>query len=185
MSKRAGTFITLRDVVEEVGPDVTRFMMLTRKNDAPLDFDFDKVLEQSKDNPVFYVQYAHARVCSVMRKVAVEGIAHDDATLAGANLSGMTDEAELALAKKLAEWPRLVEIAARTNEPHRVAFYLYELASDLHALWNRGNDKPELRFHQEGNSAQTQAKFALARATAVVISAGLAILGVTPAEEMR
>jgi arginyl-tRNA synthetase len=185
MSKRAGTFITLRDVVEEVGPDVTRFVMLTRKNDAPLDFDFDKVLEQSRENPVFYVQYAHARISSVMRKAAAEGIALDDATLAAADLSGMTDEAELALAKKLSEWPRLVETAARTNEPHRVAFYLYELASDLHSLWNRGNDKPELRFHQEGKPAETQSKLALARATAVVISAGLAILGVTPAEEMR
>jgi arginyl-tRNA synthetase len=185
MSKRAGTFITLRDVVEEVGPDVTRFVMLTRKNDAPLDFDFDKVLEQSRENPVFYVQYAHARISSVMRKAAADGIALDDATLAAADLSGMTDEAELALAKKLSEWPRLVETAARTNEPHRVAFYLYELASDLHSLWNRGNDKPELRFHQEGKPAETQSKLALARATAVVISAGLAILGVTPAEEMR
>ncbi len=185
MSKRAGTFITLRDVVDEVGPDVTRFVMLTRKNDAPLDFDFDKVLEQSRENPVFYVQYAHARICSVLRKAGGEGIAHDDATLAAADLSGMTDEAELALARKIAEWPRLVETAARTNEPHRVAFYLYELASDLHSLWNRGNEKPELRFLQEGKPAETQPKLALARATAVVISAGLAILGVTPAEEMR
>ncbi|WP_407493250.1 arginine--tRNA ligase [Pseudooceanicola sp. MF1-13] len=185
MSKRAGTFITLRDVVDEVGPDVTRFVMLTRKNDAPLDFDFDKVLEQSRDNPVFYVQYAHARVSSVMRKFDEAGIAHDDATLLSADLSGMTDEVEQAVAKKLTEWPRLVEIAARTNEPHRVAFYLYELASDFHSLWNRGNDKPELRFLQEGDAATSQAKLALARAVAVVISAGLAILGVTPADEMR
>ena len=185
MSKRAGTFVTLRDVVDQVGPDVTRFVMLTRKNDAPLDFDFDKVLEQSKDNPVFYVQYAHARVCSVLRKAAEAGIAADDATLAAADLSGMTHEAELQLAKKLAEWPRLIEIAARNNEPHRVAFYLYELASDLHALWNRGNDDPALRFLQEGNTATSQAKIALIRATAIVISAGLGILGVKPAEEMR
>ena len=185
MSKRAGTFVTLRDVVDQVGADVTRFVMLTRKNDAPLDFDFDKVLEQSKDNPVFYVQYAHARVCSVLRKAAEAGIAADDATLAAADLSGMTHEAELQLAKKLAEWPRLIEIAARNNEPHRVAFYLYELASDLHALWNRGNDDPALRFLQEGNTATSQAKIALIRATAIVISAGLGILGVKPAEEMR
>jgi arginyl-tRNA synthetase len=185
MSKRAGTFITLRDVVDEVGPDVTRFVMLTRKNDAPLDFDFDKVLEQSRENPVFYVQYAHARVCSVLRKAAEAGIAHDDATLGGADLSGMTDDAELSVAKKLAEWPRLVEIAARTNEPHRVAFYLYELASDLHSLWNKGNENPGLRFLQEDDPALSQSKMALARATNVVISAGLAILGVTPAEEMR
>ncbi|GGE25983.1 arginine--tRNA ligase [Primorskyibacter flagellatus] len=185
MSKRAGTFITLRDVVDEVGPDVTRFVMLTRKNDAPLDFDFDKVLEQSRENPVFYVQYAHARVSSVMRKAAEAGIAHDDATLAATDLAALSDEAELAVAKKLAEWPRLVEIAARTNEPHRVAFYLYELAGDFHTLWNRGNERHDLRFFQEGNAAATQAKLALPRAVAVVISAGLAILGVTPVDEMR
>ncbi|OWU82325.1 arginyl-tRNA synthetase [Oceanicola sp. 22II-s10i] len=185
MSKRAGTFITLRDVVDEVGPDVTRFVMLTRKNDAPLDFDFDKVLEQSRENPVFYVQYAHARVQSVMRKAAEAGIAHDDAILTAADLSGLTDPAELTLARKLAEWPRQVEIAARTHEPHRIAFYLYDLAGDFHALWNRGNDDHALRFLQEGDPAATQQKMALPRATAVVISAGLGILGVHPAEEMR
>lgn len=185
MSKRAGTFVTLRDVVEMAGADVTRFIMLTRKNDAALDFDFDKVLEQTKDNPVFYVQYAHARIASVRRKAVEAGIAVDDATLAGADLSGLTHPAELELARKIAEWPRLVEIAARAHEPHRIAFYLYELASDLHALWNRGNDEPALRFLQEGNIATTQSKIALARATGVVISAGLGILGVTPAEEMR
>ncbi|SFD98476.1 arginine--tRNA ligase [Roseivivax sediminis] len=185
MSKRAGTFITLRDVVEQVGPDVTRFVMLTRKNDAPLDFDFDKVLEQSKDNPVFYVQYAHARICSVLRKAREAGIDVDDPVLAGADLSAMTHEAELAVAKKLAEWPRQVEIAAKTSEPHRVAFYLYDLASDLHALWNRGNDVPELRFLQEDDPDTSRAKIALARAVSVVISAGLGILGVTPVEEMR
>ena len=185
MSKRAGTFITLRDVVEQVGPDVTRFHMLTRKNDAPLDFDFDKVMEQSKDNPVFYVQYANARVHSVLRKAAEAGIVADDATLQAADLAGMGHEAELAVARKIAEWPRLVETAGRTNEPHRVAFYLYELASDFHSLWNRGNDQPELRFLQEGDAATSQAKIALARAVSVVISAGLGILGVTPAEEMR
>lgn len=185
MSKRAGTFITLRDVVDQVGADVTRFVMLTRKNDAPLDFDFDKALEQSKDNPVFYVQYAHARVCSVLRKAAEAGITADDAMLSAADLSGLTHEAELTVAKKIAEWPRLVEIAARTNEPHRVAFYLYELAGEFHGLWNRGNDDLSLRFIQEGDAATSQAKIALARAVAVVISAGLGILGVTPAEEMR
>ena len=185
MSKRAGTFVTLRDVVEQAGADVTRFHMLTRKNDAPLDFDFDKVLEQSKDNPVFYVQYAHARVASVLRKAADLGIDTSDAALAGADLGRNTHEAELALAKKIAEWPRHVEIAARANEPHRVAFFLYEIASDLHALWNRGNDEPALRFVQEGDAAATSAKIALARACAVVISAGLGILGVTPAQEMR
>jgi arginyl-tRNA synthetase len=185
MSKRAGTFITLRDVVDEVGPDVTRFHMLTRKNDAPLDFDFAKVLEQSKDNPVFYVQYAHARVNSVLRKAQDAGIAVDDATLAAVDLSGLTHEAELAVARKIAEWPRLVEIAAKGHEPHRIAFYLYDLASDFHALWNRGNDDAALRFLQMGDSDTTQAKIALIRAVAIVISHGLGILGVTPAQEMR
>ena len=185
MSKRAGTFVTLRDVVEQAGAGVTRFHMLTRKNDAPLDFDFDKVLEQSKDNPVFYVQYAHARVASVLRKAREMGIDVSDAALAAADLDRNGHEAERALAKKIAEWPRQVEIAARANEPHRVAFFLYEIASDLHALWNRGNDEPSLRFLQEGDVAASSAKIALARASAVVISAGLGILGVTPAEEMR
>ncbi|MAM62426.1 arginine--tRNA ligase [Maritimibacter sp. UBA3975] len=177
MSKRAGTFVTLRDVVDEVGPGVTRFIMLTRKNDAPLDFDFDKALEQSKDNPVFYVQYANARVHSVLRKAADMGVVPGTPAL--------TDEAEIKVAQKLAEWPRLVEIAARTHEPHRVAFYLYELASEFHALWNKGNDTPALRFLQESDAQATAAKIALPKAVSVVISAGLGILGVTPLEEMR
>ncbi len=176
MSKRAGNFITLRDVVDQVGPDVTRFVMLTRKNDAPLDFDFDKVLEQSRDNAVFYVQYAHARVRSVMRKA--------DRLEVATGLPVLEDAAEFALVKKLADWPRQVEIAARTHEPHRIAFYLYDLASDFHSLWNRGNERPELRFVTD-ESAGASSKIALAEATGVVISAGLAILGVTPAEEMR
>ncbi|WP_425078412.1 arginine--tRNA ligase [Ruegeria denitrificans] len=185
MSKRAGNFVTLRDVVDQVGPDVTRFVMLTRKNDAPLDFDFDKVLEQSRENPVFYVQYAHARVMSVLRRAAEAGIDVSDETLRGADLASLDHPAELTVAKKLAEWSRLVEIAARTNEPHRVAFYLYELAGDFHALWNRGNDETQLRFIQDGDVATSQSKIALARAVSVVISAGLGILGVTPAQEMR
>ena len=180
MSKRAGTFVTLADVVEMVGADVTRFVMLTRKNDAPLDFDLDKVREQSKDNPVFYVQYAHARICSVQRKAAEAGL-----TSEAADLSQLTHEAELALAAKLAEWPRLIEIAARAHEPHRVAFYLYDLASEFHALWNKGNAETSLRFLQEGDPAATAAKLALIGAVQVVISNGLAILGVTPVEEMR
>ncbi len=184
MSKRAGTFVTLADLVDMVGPDVTRFIMLTRKNDAPLDFDVDKALEQSKDNPVFYVQYAHARVQSVLRKAAEQGIDVSDAALGAADLSHLSHSAEHALAAKLAEWPRLVEIAARTHEPHRVAFYLYDLASGLHALWNRGNDEPALRFLQEDH-AISAAKIALARAVSVVIAAGLGILGVEPANEMR
>ncbi len=185
MSKRAGTFVTLRDVVEQVGADVTRFVMLTRKNDANLDFDFDKVLEQSRENPVFYVQYAIARVNSVLRRAAEAGIAVDDAVLQTADLSKLSHDAEIGVARKIAEWPRLVEIAARTNEPHRVAFYLYELASDLHGLWNKGNDETSLRFIQEDDPATSQSKIALARAVSVVISAGLAILGVKPVDEMR
>tara|TARA_R110002072_G_scaffold301874_2_gene482713 strand:+ start:5528 stop:7273 length:1746 start_codon:yes stop_codon:yes gene_type:complete len=185
MSKRAGTFVTLRDVVDQVGADVTRFVMLTRKNDAMLDFDFDKVLEQSRENPVFYVQYAHARVASVLRKAAEAGIAVDDATLQGADLSKLDHEAELRVLQKLGEWPRLVETAARANEPHRIAFYLYELAGELHGLWNRGNDVAALRFIQEDDPETSQAKIALARSTAIVIAAGLGILGVTPAQEMR
>ena len=185
MSKRAGTFVSLRDVVEQAGADVTRFMMLTRKNDVALDFDFAKVLEQSKDNPVFYVQYANARINSILRRAQEAGLAVDDATLAATNLSQLSHPAELALAGKIAEWPRLVDIAARSNEPHRIAFYLYELASEFHALWNRGNDEPALRFIQEGNPATSVAKIALVRATGVVIASALGILGVTPAREMR
>ncbi|HHB81185.1 MAG TPA: arginine--tRNA ligase, partial [Aliiroseovarius sp.] len=139
-------------------------------------------LEQSRENPVFYVQYANARVHSVLRKAAEMGV--DDAAVAAA-APALADPAEIAVAKKLAEWPRLVEIAARTHEPHRIAFYLYELASDFHALWNRGNDAPALRFLQEGDSDATAAKIPLAKAVSVVISAGLGILGVTPAEQMR
>ena len=183
MSKRAGTFVTLRDVVEMVGPDVTRFVMLTRKNDAALDFDFDKVLEQSRDNPVWYVQYAHARIASVLRKAGAS-LDVSDAALARANLAQLDHPAELALIRKLADWPRQVEIAARAHEPHRVAGYLGELAADLHGHWTRGNDEPSLRFVQD-DPATMAGKIALARAVGVVISAGLAILGVTPVEEMR
>ncbi|MDG1377909.1 MAG: arginine--tRNA ligase [Yoonia sp.] len=185
MSKRAGTFVTLRDVVDAVGKDVTRFQMLTRKNDAPLDFDFDKVTEQSKDNPVFYVQYAHARIKSVMRKAVEAGVDVSDAALAVADMTKASHEAEINVAKKVAEWPRLVEIAAKSHEPHRIAFYLYDLASDLHGLWNRGNDDLSLRFLQDGDNDTTQSKIALIRAVSVVIASGLGILGVTPAEEMR
>ena len=181
MSKRAGTFVTLRDVVDQVGPGATRFHMLTRKNDASLDFDFDKVLEQSKDNPVFYVQYANARVNSVLRKARDAGI---DLS-ATPDLTQISHEAEINVAKKLAEWPRLVELAARTNEPHRIAFYLYDLASEFHSLWNRGNELPELRFIQDDRDATSVAKIALARAVQVVICGGLGILGVEPVEEMR
>ena len=183
MSKRAGTFVALRDVVDAVGADATRFVMLTRKNDAPLDFDFAKVLEQSKENPVFYVQYANARVNSVIGKAGDLDVS--DVALANADLSQLSHEAELAVLKKIAEWPRLVELAAKHNEPHRVAFYLYDLASDFHALWNRGNDEPNLRFLQEDNPVASTAKIALIKSVSVVISAGLGILGVTPKTEMR
>jgi arginyl-tRNA synthetase len=184
MSKRAGTFVTLRDVVDQVGPDVTRFVMLTRKNDAPLDFDFDKALEQSKDNPVFYVQYAHARICSVLRKAAEAGFATDDGSLAASDLAPLGHPLELAVARKLAEWPRLLEAAARSHEPHRVAFYLYELASDFHSLQHLGREEPEFRFIREENPEETKARLSLIRATAIVIAAGLGILGVTPVDEM-
>lgn len=184
MSKRAGTFVTLRDLIDEVGPDVVRFVMLTRKNDVALDFDFDKVTEQSKDNPVFYVQYANARVNSILRKARDTGLDVTDATLSAAHLAHLGHEAELAVIRKLGEWPRLVEIAAKGHEPHRVAFYLYELASEFHGLWNRGNDDETLRFLQP-DTAISAAKIALARAVGVVICAGLGILGVTPVEEMR
>jgi arginyl-tRNA synthetase len=185
MSKRSGNFVTLRDVVGEVGASVTRFVMLTRKNDAPLEFDFARVLEQSKENPVFYVQYAHARVHSVLRRAREAGVDVSDTALAGADLSRLDHAAELKLARQIGEWPRLLEIAARTHEPHRIAFYLYELASDFHSLWNRGNDEPALRFLQEGDPATSQSKIALIRATAVVISTGLGILGVEPLDELR
>ncbi|WP_136645450.1 arginine--tRNA ligase [Tabrizicola sp. YIM 78059] len=184
MSKRAGTFVTLRDLIDEVGPDVVRFVMLTRKNDVALDFDFDKVTEQSKDNPVFYVQYANARVNSILRKAREAGLDVSDAALSLAHLAHLGHPAELEVIRKLGEWPRLVEIAAKGHEPHRVAFYLYELASDFHGLWNKGNDDDSLRFIQE-DVAVSQAKIALARAVGVVICAGLGILGVTPVEEMR
>jgi arginyl-tRNA synthetase len=184
MSKRAGTFVTLRDLIDEVGPDVVRFVMLTRKNDVALDFDFDKVTEQSKDNPVFYVQYANARVNSILRKAREAGVDVSDVALSTAQLAHLGHEAELEVIRKLGEWPRLVEIAAKGHEPHRVAFYLYELASDFHGLWNKGNDDDSLRFLQD-DTAISAAKIALVRAVGVVICAGLGILGVTPVEEMR
>ncbi len=184
MSKRAGNFVMLRDLVEEVGPDVTRFVMLTRKNDAALEFDFQKVLEQSRENPVFYVQYAHARIKSVIRKAEELDIDIADCALSETNLTGLTHSSELSLIKKIAEWPRLVEVAARLYEPHRIAFYLFDLSSQLHAHWSKGSDDPDLRFLHNDNLVKTQSKIALARAVSIVISSGLAILGVKPAEKM-
>ncbi|MCI4664110.1 MAG: arginine--tRNA ligase [Neomegalonema sp.] len=187
MSKRAGTFVTLRDVLAEVGPDVTRFVMLTRKNDAPLDFDFAKALEQSKDNPVYYVQYAHARICSAMREAArvlgEEAVTPE--ALAAAPLERLDAEPQWALAKKTAEWPRLLLSAAKAREPHRIAFYLYDLATSFHAHYNEGYENPALRFVQEADREGSQARLALACAARAAIAAGLGVLGVTPVEEMR
>lgn len=187
MSKRSGDFVTLREVVEEVGRDPVRFMMLYRKNDAPLDFDFQKVTEQSKDNPVFYVQYAHARCASVFRQAGNECPQLDvsDAALRGADLSLLADEGELALIAKLAEWPRLVDAAAEAHEPHRVAFYLYELSSALHGHWNRGKDLPQLRFINAEDTKLTLSRLALVRSVATVLASGLALLGVDAPQEMR
>ena len=185
MSKRAGTFVTLRDVIEQVGPDVTRFVMLTRKNDAPLDFDFDKALEQSRDNPVFYVQYAHARAHSVLARGAEAGFSVADADLVAADLTQLGSEGERKLVQKVAEWPRQVEVAASHHEPHRIAFYLYDLASEFHTLQHQGKLEPELRFVRGDAPEATRARLALVRASQVVISSGLAILGVIPMDEMR
>ena len=185
MSKRAGTFVTLRDVVDEVGPDVVRFMMLYRKNEAPLDFDFQKVTEQSRENPVFYVQYAHARICSVFRNAARDLQENlETAPVSEENLACLNDDAELAIIRRIAEYPRILEAAALAHEPHRVAFYLYELASDFHSLWNKGKDKPNLRFILQDSLKVTQARLALLRAVRYILGNGLRILGVTPVKEM-
>ncbi len=187
MSKRAGDFVTLRDLVDEVGPDPIRFMMVFRKNDAPLDFDFQKVTEQSRDNPVFYVQYAHARTCSVQRQAAVEmpGLDITDAALSSAPLDRLTDVGEMALIRRLLEYPRTIESAAEAQEPHRIAFYLYDLASEFHAHWNRGKELPQLRFINQTDSHSTLARLALVHAIKLVLSSGLGILGVSAPEEMR
>ena len=179
MSKRAGEFVTLREVVDEVGADVVRFMMLYRKNEAPLDFDFAKVTEQSKDNAVFYVQYAHARVCSVLRngaEVGQTGVNHD--------FSLLVDEAERHVVKRLAEYPKMLEGAALAHEPHRISFYLYELASDFHSLWNKGKESPQLRFIVKNELILTDTRLAFLQAIRYVLGNGLRILGVNPVEEM-
>jgi arginyl-tRNA synthetase len=180
MSKRAGDFVTLADVVREVGKDVVRFMMLTKRADTPLDFDFMKVVEASKDNPVFYVQYAHARISSVKRKAADAGVDIE----AAADLS-LLDEEELALVKRAAQYPRIIESAAMAHEPHRIAFYLYDLAAEFHALWNRGNDDPARRFLIENNPQLSRARLELAFGIGQIIRSGLALMGVAAAEEMR
>ncbi|KQT48922.1 arginine--tRNA ligase [Aureimonas sp. Leaf454] len=181
MSKRSGDFVTLADVVEEVGRDPVRFMMLFRKSDAPLDFDFKKVTEQSKDNPVFYVQYAHARARSVVRQAAEANIVPNGSP----DLTLLADEGELALVRKLAEYPRLVQAAADHREPHRIAFYLYDLAQAFHAQYNRGRDLPGLRFVNPVEAEISLARLALVEAIASVVASGLALMGVDAPEEMR
>jgi arginyl-tRNA synthetase len=178
MSKRAGTFVTLADVVSEVGKDVVRFTMLTRKPDAQMDFDFAKVVEASKDNPVFYVQYCHARVCSTLRKAAAEGLAP------GADALDRLGDEELALVRLAAQFPRVIEAAAQAREPHRLAFFLYDLAAGFHAYWNIGNDRPEKRYIVAGDAELTAARLFLAAQIGQVIRNGLAILGVAAAEEL-
>lgn len=186
MSKRAGTFVTLRDVVDEVGRDVVRFIMLTRSNDATLDFDLKKVTEQTRDNPVFYVQYAHARACSIFRNAArdMPGTATDSASLFNAPLESLTAREEIDLIRLMASWPRVVESAAESHEPHRVAYYLQELAAAFHGLWNKGNADADARFLVEDTTTST-ARLALVRAAQLVIASGLQVLGVNPVEEMR
>jgi arginyl-tRNA synthetase len=178
MSKRAGTFVTLADVVEEVGKDVVRFTMLTRKPDAQMDFDFAKVVEASKDNPVFYVQYAHARIHSTLRKAAAEGIAPSNTAL------GRLGPDELALVKLAAQFPREVEAAAKAREPHRIAFYLYDLAAAFHAFWNMGNDDPGKRIILAGDRELSGARLFLGSQIGQVIRNGLAVLGVQAVEEL-
>ena len=185
MSKRAGTYVTLSDLIDEVGRDAVRFTMLTRKSDAQMEFDLDAVVAQTRENPVFYVQYAHARCRSVLRAAAAEGYDTQQEALAAAALESLQDEAELALIRRLAAWPRTVEAAALAHEPHRIAFFLYDLAGDFHMLWNRGRDQAALRFLQAGHPVETLARLALVEATAVVVRSGLAVLGVEPVEEMR
>jgi arginyl-tRNA synthetase len=187
MSKRTGQFVTLRDVVDEVGTGVVRFIMLTRKNDSPLDFDLVRVTEQSRDNPVFYVQYAHARACSVARNAAAElpGLDVSPEALADAEFTLLTDEVELSLIRQMASWPSQLEGAAEAHEPHRLAFHLHDLAAGFHALWNKGKDHPHLRFIVADDETLTRARLALVRAVAIVIASGLEIFGVEPVEEMR
>ena len=185
MSKRAGTFITLREVVDEVGKGAFRFMMLTRRNDQAIDFDFAKVKEQSKDNPVFYVQYAHARAASVLRH-GREALGDEAVeSLTDSLLERLTAVEELGLVKHLAGWPRLVESAAETHEPHRIAFYLQDLSALFHMLWNKGKDDATLRFIVSGDKSLTQARLALVQGIKHVIASGLSVFGVEPIEEMR
>ena len=186
MSKRAGTYVTLRDLLDRVGKDVVRFIMLTRKNGEPLDFDLAKVAEHSRDNPVFYVQYAHARCRSVLRLAAATfpDADFDRAALAATDLSALTDSESLGLIKLMAAWPRTVEGAAAAHEPHRLAFYLYDLAAGFHALWTKGKENTTLRFLVPEDRALTMARLALVEGTAIVVATGLRLMGVEPLEEL-
>ncbi|MGO4738719.1 arginine--tRNA ligase [Bosea sp. 2KB_26] len=187
MSKRSGDFVTLREVIDEVGRDAVRFMMIFRKNDATLDFDLAKVVEQSKDNPVFYVQYAHARCASIFRQAreAFPGIDLSPTVLAQADLSRLTDEAEIGIIKMIAAYPRMIDAAASAHEPHRVAFFVHELASAFHSLWNKGKDSPQLRFVNQTDRESTVARLAFVHAVRSVLASGLAVVGVAAPEEMR
>lgn len=187
MSKRAGTFVTLRDVVDEVGRDPVRYMMLYRKNDAPLDFDLAKVIEHAKENPVFYVQYAHARTASAFRNAVdvFPNLSPGSSAVLGADLALLDDAGEIDLIRKLAFFPRMIAGAARSHEPHRIAFYLYELASAFHGQWTKGNDSPHLRFIQPGSMHLTAARLAMVAAVQCVVSTGLRVLGVHAPDEMR
>jgi arginyl-tRNA synthetase len=186
MSKRSGDLVTLREVVEEVGAGSVRFMMLFRKADAPLDFDFEAVQQQSKDNPVFYVQYAHARTASVRRQAGEEvpKIALESDSLADSDFLLLRDEGERALLRSMADWPRILEVAARGHEPHRVAFYLYELASAFHAHWNKGKELPQLRFIRPDDIELSRARLGLVTAIGSVLKCGLQVLGVEAPDEM-
>ena len=185
MSKRAGRIVWLADVIDEVGADALRFIMLTRKSDAPLDFDLQKAIEQSKDNPVFYVQYAHARICSVLRNAAALDMRAEEGAPDAALLARLDDPAELSLIRRLATMPRVVEGAAVNLEPHRVAFFLHDVAAEFHTLWTRGKEQPTLRFLREDDLELTRARLALLRATQTVLRLGLRIMGVRPVEEMH
>jgi arginyl-tRNA synthetase len=187
MSKRAGTYITLRDLIDEVGRDAVRFTMLTRKSDAQMEFDIAAAVAQTRDNPVFYVQYAHARCRSVLRRAGelFDTQQLTETALAGAALDSLGTDAEMTLIRRLMSWPRVVEGAALAREPHRIAFFLYDVAADFSTLWNLGNDDAALRFIQPGRPGETLARLALVAATAAVIRSGLAVMGVTPVEEMR
>jgi arginyl-tRNA synthetase len=188
MSKRAGNFITLREVIDKVGKDVVRFIMLTRKNDAQLDFDLTKVLEQSRDNPVFYVQYSHARCCSVLRQ-AMEIFKVEEISihaLKNSDYRNLTDPGELALIKMMAAWPQTLKGAAQAHEPHRIAYYLHDLSASFHALWAKGSkENTSLRFLVQDNRPLTLARLAMIKSLAMVIASGLEVMGIEPVQEMR